>query len=84
MTLKTMIDNGYKLCAWTMRRARGENRVVVKLSKMTPRGERFYLVHSPQVETILSEVEFTEPVIIPEPEYASDDDICDQKRDNRR
>ena len=64
MTLKTMVDNGYKLRAWAMVKARGEHRITVKLSKMTSHGERFYAVHSPQVETILSEVEFTEPVLL--------------------
>ena len=62
MTLKTMMENGYKLRAWMIKKSRGENYVVVKLSR---RG-RFYVVHSPQVETILSDVEFTEPVLLRE------------------
>ena len=62
MTLKTMIDKGYKLRAWMMKKSHGENYIIVKLSK---RG-RFYAVHSPQVETILSDVEFTEPVLLKE------------------
>ena len=60
MTLKTMIDKGYKLRAWVMKKSHGETHVAVKLSK---RG-RFYVAHSPQVETILSDVEFTEPVLL--------------------
>ena len=60
MTLKTMMEKGYKLRAWAMKKSHGENYIIVKLSK---RG-RFYVVHSPQVETILSDVEFTEPVLL--------------------
>jgi hypothetical protein len=62
MTLKTMIEKGYKLCAWAMKKSRSENHIIVKLSKHG----RFYEVHSPQVGTILSEVEFTEPVLLKE------------------
>jgi hypothetical protein len=62
MKLQTMIDNGFALRAWAMKRVRNEYHIAVKLSKMTKRGERFYIVHSPHVETILSDVEFTEPV----------------------
>jgi hypothetical protein len=64
MKLQTMINNGYKLRAWALKRSRGERRVVVKLSKQTSRGERFYVAHSPQVETILSDVEFTAPILL--------------------
>jgi hypothetical protein len=62
VTLKTMIDNGFKLRAWFVKKVRGESYIAVKLSKITARGERFYVAHSPQVETILSDVEFTEPL----------------------
>ena len=63
MKLQELMDNGYVLRAWIMKRARGESRIVVKLGKKNKRGkELFYLVHSPHVETILSQVEFTEPV----------------------
>lgn len=64
MKLSEMIKKGYKLRAWAIKKARGERRVVVKLSRATKHGERFYVVHSPQVETILSDVEFTEPVMV--------------------
>ena len=64
MKLQTMIKRGYKLRAWMIKKARGERRIVVKLSKMTKDGERFYVVHSPQVETVLADVEFTEPVMV--------------------
>ena len=65
MKLSEMIEKGYKLRAWYLRKAKGEERrVVVKLSKVTKRGERFYVVHSPQVETVLADVEFTEPVMV--------------------
>jgi hypothetical protein len=64
MKIQEMIHKGFKLRAWMMKKSRGECRVVVKLSKKTIRGERYYVVHSPQVETILSDVEFTEPVLL--------------------
>jgi hypothetical protein len=66
MKLKEMIDKGYALRAWVMTGVHGERRIAVKLSKKTPRGDRFYVVHSPQVETVLSDVEFTEPVELKE------------------
>ena len=62
MKLQEMMDKGYTLRAWAIKRVRSESHVAVKLSKTTKRGERFYIVHSPQVETILSDVEFTEPI----------------------
>ena len=64
MTLSTIMNKGYRLRAWTINKSRGERRIVVKLSKTVRGIERFYVVHSPQVETILSDVEFTEPVMI--------------------
>lgn len=66
MKLSELMKKGYKLRAWMMKRVRGECHIAVKLSKMTKRGERFYIVHSPHVETILSDVEFTEPVLLKE------------------
>ena len=64
MKLQEMINNNYKLRAWVMKKSRGEHYIAVKLFKITTRGERFYVVHSPQVETILSDVEFTEPILL--------------------
>jgi len=66
MKLIEMIKRGYKLRAWFETKVRGESRIAVKLSKVTSRGERFYVVHSPHVGTILSDVEFTEPVLLKE------------------
>jgi hypothetical protein len=66
MKLKEMIDKGYTLRAWVMTGVHGERRIAVKLSKTFSFGERFYVVHSPQVETVLSDVEFTEPVELKE------------------
>lgn len=62
MKLTEMIEQGYDLRAWAMKTIRGERRVVVKLSKKTTNGLRYYVVHSPHVGTILADVEFTEPV----------------------
>lgn len=64
MKLMEMIEQGFSLRAWAMKTIRGERRVVVKLSKKTTHGERFYVVHSPHVETILADVEFTEPILL--------------------
>ena len=63
MKLRAMMNEGYTLRAWTMKRARGEWRIVVKLGKTMKNGkERFFVVHSPISEAILSEAEFTLPV----------------------
>ena len=64
MKLQEMIKQGYGLRAWAMKTIRGERHVVVKLSKKITNGERFYVVHSPQVGTILSDVEFTDPTLL--------------------
>ena len=66
MKLQEMIEKGYKLRAWTVQKAENNEirRIAVKLSKTVKGRERFYVVHSPQVATILSDVEFTEPVIL--------------------
>ena len=66
MTLKEIVKRGYKLQAWTMRKSRGQHFIAIKLSRMTERGERFYEVHSPQVETVLADVEFTAPELLPD------------------
>jgi hypothetical protein len=66
MKLKEMMQKGFKLRAWSMKKVRGECFIAVKLSKKTPAREWFYVAHSPQVETILSDVEFTEPVLLKE------------------
>ena len=63
MKLLAIMNEGYALRAWTMKCIRGEWRIAVKLCKKTKRGEeRFYIVHSPISDAILSEAEFTEPV----------------------
>jgi len=63
MTLATLIKDGYALRAWTMKRIRGEWRIVVKLGKVMKNGkEQFFVVHSPISDAILSEAEFTAPV----------------------
>lgn len=63
MKLLAIMNEGYTLRAWTMKRVRGEWRIAVKLGKMTKNGkEQFYVVHSPISDAILSEAEFTEPV----------------------
>jgi hypothetical protein len=64
MKLEAMMEKGYKLRVWSISKTHGERRIAVKLSRTTSHGERFYMVHSPQVETILSDVEFTEPILI--------------------
>lgn len=66
MTLRTIMNNGYKLRAWAIKKSRGEIRIAVKLSKITSRGERFYVAHSPQIDKILSDVEFTAPILLKE------------------
>ena len=66
MKLKEMIKKGYRLRGWALIQTREEKRITVKLSKSVSKKERFYVVHSPQVETILSDVEFTEPVLLKE------------------
>jgi hypothetical protein len=66
MKLQTMIEQGYNLRSWAYKTIRGERRVVVNLSKKWARGEKFYIVHSPHVDTILSDAEFTEPILLKE------------------
>ena len=52
------------MCAWAIKTIRGERYVMVKLGKKTPRGEKLYVAHSPQMDTALKDVEFTEPVLL--------------------
>lgn len=69
MKLSEIMKKGYKLRAWAMIKApNSEDRhIAVKLSKKNVLGkEKYYVVHSPQIETILSDVEFTEPVLLKE------------------
>jgi hypothetical protein len=68
MTLKKLMDEGYALRAWALIKAANSNdrHIAVKLSKETPDGIRFYVVHSPHIETVLADVEFTEPVLLKE------------------
>jgi len=58
MKLLELLDQGYKLRGWAMRTIRGEHRLIVKLE----RHDRVFVAHSPFVETVVSDVEFTEPV----------------------
>ena len=63
MKLRAMMNDGYTLRAWTMKRIRGEWRIAVKLGKTMKNGkERFFVVHSPIGNAILSEAEYTAPV----------------------
>lgn len=64
MKLHVIIEQGFILNAWMIRTVRNERRVVLKLSKITPHGEKFYVAHSPQVGASLRDVEFTEPVLL--------------------
>lgn len=66
MTLKEITKRGYKLRAWSLQQVRGERYIAIKLSRMTERGERFYEVHSPHLETALADVEFTVPELLPD------------------
>lgn len=60
MKLQEMIDQGYALRGWMLTSIRGERRTVVKLE----RGKKFYAAHSPAVDTAVSNVEFTEPILL--------------------
>lgn len=64
MKLQAMMEQGYRLCAWTISANRGERRVVLKLSKKTSRGEKFYVAHSPYRGSAVTGYEFTEPVLL--------------------
>jgi len=64
MKLQEIQDQGFTLCAWAIKTIRGERYVMVKLGKKTPRGEKLYVAHSPQMDTALKDVEFTEPVLL--------------------
>jgi hypothetical protein len=58
------MEQGFTLCAWAIKTIRGERYVMVKISKKTPHGEKFYVAHSPQLDVVLKNVEFTEPALI--------------------
>lgn len=58
MKLQELTDQGYKLRAWMIATIRGERRIVLKLK----RNKKLYVAHSPFVDTVVSDVEFTEPV----------------------
>lgn len=64
MKLQAMIEAGFVLKAWAIKRYRGDRRLVVKLSKQTVRGEKFYVVHTPYTDSMWSGLEFTEPVLL--------------------
>ena len=64
MKLQEIMDQGYTLKAWTLSAPRGERRVVLKLSKKIAHDVKFYVAHSPQLDTAIKEVEFTEPVLL--------------------
>lgn len=64
MKLQEIMKQGYALKAWAVKTIRGERYVMVKLSKKTPHGEKFYVAHSPQLDVVLKNVEFTEPALI--------------------
>jgi hypothetical protein len=64
MKLETIIEQGYVLCSWAIRKIHNERRVVLKLNKKTSRGERHYVAHSPYTGAKLADVEFTEPILL--------------------
>jgi len=64
MKLQEIQDQGFTLCAWAIKTIRYDRYIMVKLSKKTPRGEKLYVAHSPQMDTALKDVEFTEPVLL--------------------
>jgi hypothetical protein len=71
MKLQEIINQGFTICGWNIKNdPRGERRVVFKLVKKTPRGKKFYVVHTPQLDTTLKSItelhnmEFTEPVLL--------------------
>lgn len=64
MKLQEIMEQGFTLKAWAIKTIRYERYVMVKLSKKTPHGEKFYVAHSPQLDIALKNVEFTEPALI--------------------
>lgn len=64
MKLQEIMEQGFTLKAWAIKTIRYERYVMVKLSKKTPHGEKFYVAHSPQLNIALKNVEFTEPALI--------------------
>ena len=64
MKLQDIVNNGFTIQAWSMSGLAGRRHVVLKLSKKTSRGERFYVAHSPHIDTVLANVEFSAPVLV--------------------
>lgn len=58
MKLQELMDQGYALRGWMVTTIREERRIVLNLK----RNEKLYVAHSPFVDTVVSDVEFTEPV----------------------
>ncbi len=71
MKLQEIMEKGFQICGWNIKNdPRGERRVVFKLVKKTPRGKKFYVAHTPLLDTTLNSItelhtmEFTEPVLL--------------------
>jgi len=64
MKLQEIMEQGFTLKAWAIKTIRYERYIMVKLSKKTPRGEKFYVAHSPHLDTVLKNTEFTAPALI--------------------
>lgn len=65
MKLQEIMQQGFSICGWNIKSdPRGERRVVFKFSKQTSHGKKFYVAHTPQLDTVLKNVEFTEPVLL--------------------
>ena len=61
MKLQEIMNQGFAVCGWTIKSdPRGERRVVLKLRKKITHDVKFYVAHSPQLDTAIKEVEFTE------------------------
>lgn len=66
MKLTEMMKQGFVVRGWNIQNdPRGERRVVFKLSKKSPRGEGFYVVHAPYPDAgRFKDMEFTAPVLV--------------------
>lgn len=62
MKLQEILNQGYVIRAWSFVTLRSGRYIAVKLIKKTSRGEKSYVAYSPQVDTILADVEFITPV----------------------
>ncbi len=60
MKLLEILNKDYELRGWMLRMIRGERRVVLYLK----RDKKSYVAHSPFVDKKLSDVEFTEPILV--------------------